>query len=156
MFGKDCRLALRDSLGKLKMVPISSLAAIPSREISVTRIRSRGPGGQSVNRVASGIHLRFDVMASSLSPLYKKRILCSQDRRISSKGVIIIKTQAHRSSKRNREEAIQNLQKLIQKALIERKRRKPTKPTHASQRRRLDKKRRRSQTKFLRQRIPLV
>ena len=137
------------------MVPISSTVSIPDREVTISRIRSQGPGGQNVNRVASGIHLRFDVGASSLLPHCKERILRLRDRRINRGGVIVIKSQVHRGSQRNREEAIRNLQTLIRRALVERKTRKLTKPTLASQKRRLDQKRRRSRIKSLRQRVGL-
>lgn len=110
-------------------------------------IRARGAGGQKVNKVATAIHLRFDIPASSLPDFYKQRLLALQDQRISSDGVIVIKAQRYRSQEKNREEALDRLRELIRSVLVTRKKRKPTKPTRAAKERRLEAKRQRGKIK---------
>ena len=126
---------------------------ISEEEIEITAIRSQGAGGQNVNKVASAIHLRFDVRASSLPEDVKERILALRDRRISDDGVVVIKSQRHRTQEQNREDALARLDELVALAMVKRKTRRPTKPTHASKARRLDSKRKSAQTKKLRGRV---
>ena len=135
------------------MLRVSQRVVIPDGEIEISRIRSRGPGGQNVNKVSTGIHLRFDIKASSLPDSYKARLLQIKDGRITGSGVIIIKAQRFRSSERNREDALQNLLRLIQKVAVSPKKRWSTKPTRESQVRRLYSKRRRSRIKAMRGRV---
>ncbi len=110
-------------------------------------IRARGAGGQKVNKVATAIHLRFDIPASSLPDFYKQRLLALQDQRISSDGVIVIKAQRYRSQEKNREEALDRLRELIRSVLVTRKKRKPTKPSKATKEKRLEAKRQRGKIK---------
>lgn len=135
------------------MLPISRRVSIPDKEIEISRIRAQGPGGQNVNKVSSGVHLRFDVGASSLPDYYKERILKLRDRHITSAGVIVIKTQRNRSPERNKEQALRLLQEMIRNSARSRKERKPTKPSSGSQQKRLDQKKKRSRTKALRRRV---
>lgn len=132
------------------MLKISSNVMVPEEEIELSAIRSQGAGGQNVNKVASAIHLRFDIHASSLPPFYKERLLQSNDSRISKEGVIILKAQRHRTRERNREDALQRLQSLIRAAGETQKPRRPTKPTRAARRKRLDNKTHRGRIKRLR------
>ncbi|MBE9125320.1 MULTISPECIES: alternative ribosome rescue aminoacyl-tRNA hydrolase ArfB [unclassified Coleofasciculus] len=135
------------------MIQISNNVSIPEYEIEMSAVRSQGAGGQNVNKVASAIHLRFDITASSLPERNKERLLKLSDQRITKDGVIVIKAQEHRSQEQNREEALQRLQDLIKSAIILPKRRKPSKPTRSSQRRRLDSKTKRGQIKSMRGKV---
>jgi ribosome-associated protein len=120
-------------------------------EVEFTAVRSQGAGGQNVNKVSSAAHLRFDIRASSLPEPVKARLLAFADQRISSEGVIVIKAQTHRSLPRNQAAALARLQTLLDDALEVQAPRVATKPTRASQRRRLEGKARRGAIKAGRQ-----
>jgi ribosome-associated protein len=132
------------------MFQISKNLSIPVSEIDISAIRSQGAGGQNVNKVATAIHLRFDIMASSLPDWYKERLLQLRDRRITTEGVVVIKSQEHRSQERNRDEAFDRLQSLILSVAVVVLPRKLTKPSRGQNRRRLEEKKRNSQVKALR------
>jgi ribosome-associated protein len=127
--------------------------ALREEEIEFVPIRAQGAGGQNVNKVSNAIHLRFDVRASSLPEAVKARLLLLRDQRISADGVVVIKAQQYRSLEKNREDALARLHELVARAAVVPRPRRPTKPTKASQRRRVESKVRRGQVKALRKRV---
>lgn len=135
------------------MLRINKTVSIPLNEIELIQIHASGPGGQNVNKVANGIHLRFAIKPSSLPEECKKKLLVCGDRRISNDGTIVIKAQRFRSTDKNREDALQRLRMLIAATLQRRRKRIPTAPSLTARKKRLEGKLRRGSDKALRRKI---
>ena len=135
------------------MVPVP--VKIRESEVRIEAVRSTGAGGQNVNKVSSAVHLRFDIAASSLPGGVKARLFALKDRRITRDGVVVIKAWQHRSQDRNRADALQRLERLVNSVAHPPRRRVPTRPTGASQVRRIESKIRRGRLKALRGKVQL-
>jgi ribosome-associated protein len=134
------------------MLPITPTLAISENELSYDFIRASGPGGQNINKVATAVQLSIDVRNSpSLPEEVKRRLAHLAGRRMTRDGILIILARRFRAQEQNRADAEYRLVTLIQKAAIQPVRRHPTCPSAASQRRRVDSKKRHGMMKRIRQ-----
>lgn len=135
------------------MYRITSTISLQPKEVEFTQVRASGPGGQHVNKVASAVHLRFDVKVSSLPDDLKNRLLQLTDNRLTAGGVIIIKAQRFRSVEKNKAEALNRLGDMIRRATFRKKPRKATRLRSGAKERRLAGKKKRSRVKTLRTKV---
>ena len=132
---------------------ISNTVALKYNEIFFEAIRSQGAGGQNVNKVSSAIHLRFDILASSLPDFYKQRLLNLKDSRINKQGILVIKAQQFRTQEKNKQDALARLLEIVKEAIKVVKTRRATKPSKSSQVRRVDSKTKHGRKKVMRKNI---
>jgi ribosome-associated protein len=135
------------------MISLPHNIFIDEDQYQLSAIRSAGNGGQNVNKVATAIHLRFDIGASTLPDKYKARLLALSDSRINKDGVVVIKAQSHRTQEKNKDDAIMRLKALIQSVLVEKKPRRATRPSLNAKKKRVDSKKRTGINKVLRGKV---
>ena len=130
------------------MIDVAAHITIPDSELVERFVTASGPGGQNVNKVASAVELRFDLARSpSLPDDLRQRLLARRDRRVTADGVLVIQAQRFRDQGRNREDARERLAAFVRAGLHVPKKRIATRPSRASQKRRLDAKSGRSTIK---------
>lgn len=129
------------------MLEITPSIRIDERELEFDFLRASGPGGQNVNKVATAVQLRFDVMNSSLPEELKTRLIHLAGGRITNESILIIEAKRFRTQEQNRTDAIRRFVELVRKAAAKPKPRKKTKPTQASREERLKEKKRRGELK---------
>ena len=137
------------------MIEITPTLCLDDSEVTLDFIRSSGPGGQNVNKVATAVQLRFDLRNSpSLQADVKERLVKLAGSRMTDEGFLLIEAKRYRTQEQNRADALLRLTVLIQKSLVAPKRRRATRPTLASKTERIQSKKRRGEIKKLRRSLP--
>ncbi len=133
------------------MISVTPNISLDESELEFSFVRSSGPGGQNVNKVATAVQLRFDIARSPSLPVdVRARLMSRAGRKLTRDGVLILTARRFRTQERNRADAVDRLVEMIRAAATPLKRRRKTKPTRASKHQRVEEKRRRSSTKRLR------
>ena len=130
------------------VLQVTPYISIDPRELDEKFVRSSGPGGQNVNKVATAVQLRFDVRRSpSLPEAVRQRLLLLATNRISSDGILLIEASRFRTQEQNRQDARDRLVAMVRQATVKPKPRKPTKPSAAARKRRIESKKQRGDLK---------
>jgi ribosome-associated protein len=138
------------------MLKVNETLSIPDRSISIRYVRSRGPGGQNVNKVNTRAQLTFDLKdCLEIPPAPKQRLRQLAGRRLNQKGELLLESDRFREQNKNRQEVLNRLRRMIRQALIKPKLRRPTKPTRASKRKTKATKQHRGKLKSLRKSVPM-
>ena len=133
------------------MLEITPSIHIDERELQLEFVRASGPGGQNVNKVATAVQLRYDLRASSMPEDIKSRLNSIAGKRVTNEDVLVLEARRFRTQEQNREDAIQRFVELVRRAAVRPKPRRKTKPTHASQEKRVKVKKERGEVKKIRQ-----
>lgn len=143
-------MAAAATLRDREMISLTEHISVPDAAVSVQFVRSSGPGGQNVNKLATAAQLRFDLNAAGLPAEIRTRLERLAGRRLTTEGEIVIEAQRFRTQERNREDAFARLSALVERASVPPKPRVPTRPTKAARKRRTDTKVRHGAKKRLR------
>ena len=141
---------LRVTHRKAKILSEMTKFKLSESDVQFSAIRASGPGGQHVNKVSTAVELRFDIRASSLPAWVKAGLLRYKDRRVSKDGIVVLKAQRFRSQEKNKQDAIERLRELVEKATVTNKKRIATKPGRAAKERRIRDKKKAGEKKALR------